>query len=162
MKRFIALALVVLTLVSLVSCDIEGAMEKHFTYNGLTVTLTKLYTNTEATATTATYISVGNAVIISMEDITAYPQLKDLSLKEYGEAFIEANKQFVQGGIQEKDGLVYTELVIENEGQSFKYFTTFHKNDEAFWNVKFGCLESEYDNNIEEFQKFAKTVRFEK
>lgn len=176
MKKIIALLVTLLTVLSLSACNMLPALgtylalsqpvykadEEVFKADGLEITLTEAFTETDMEGFTACYDSSEVAVFVLKEDYASIPQLSDLSLEEYADLVHEANADRSPDAITETDGLTSMEYEFYNEDDStnYKYFSTMFKGEDAFWLVQFAVDADDYEEYKPYFIEWAKSVKF--
>ena len=162
MKKIIAAVLATITLISLVGCSSKDykQLNKKFTKDGITLTLTKAFEeNTVFSDGTAhaTYVSNGATVVVLKDGSTS----KSLSAKEYAERWISANAKYSPAPLTEEKTFVSTEYKAYQQDKAHIIYTAFYKSGESFWIVQFLCPEANYEEYSPYFAKWARKVKFE-
>lgn len=163
MKKILALVLALITLLSCVSCigvKVYEAEATEFSSQGLTLTLTKAFKKADVQGYTVAYDSAAVAVFALKESFSLMAGMSDMSVDDYAELLREANAARDPGAIQTEEGVLFFEYSFYNEEEktTFKYFTTVHKGDDAFWMVQFATREGVYDEYRPYLLQWAKTV----
>ena len=96
------------------------------------------------------------AILGFSEDFETYPDLKNYTVKEYGELTIEYGEFGSDVRLQEQDGLNYFEFVSDE----YKYFACVYKTEKAFWVIQFATDTAQYDSYRSDFDEWARTVEF--
>lgn len=160
MKKILCCLLVVLFLFSLTACGGESA--KEFTSNGMTVTLTDAFQETNYEGYTVCYESKDVAVFVLKESFSIQEGFGDLSLDDYAELVYAANASKNPSAVAKEDGLTVMEYSFLNqqENQTYSYYSAMFKGTDAFWLVQFACVEDKYEAKRDTFVEWAKTVEF--
>ena len=87
---------------------------------------------------------------------------QNLSAKEFAQYALVGGSISSDTGVKEEDGIPYFEYEQKdpNTGETVRYFVTFYKSENAFWDVQFGALEKDFSKMRSSFVKWAKTVSF--
>ena len=154
MKKFVAVLLLVAALVTMASCGgkVYEADAKEFTSNGLTITLTEAFVETQHEGYTVCYDSKSVAVIALKESFSLQAGVKDWTLEYYADLIKSANSAHSPS----KPVKVGDRMVIEytffnpNTNVTYHYYTCMYKGSDAFWMVQFACDV----NDIEEYKPY--------
>lgn len=130
--------------------------DKAFTDSGVTITLTDEFIEQDYSGYDFCYESEDIAIFAFSEDFETYPDLKDYTVKEYGELTIEYGEFGSDVKLQEQDGLNYFEFVSDE----YKYFACVYKTEKAFWVIQFATDTVQYDSYRSDFDEWARTVEF--
>ena len=136
------------------------AQDKDFSKAGMTITLTDKFIEKDVAAYTSYYESETTIVTILKEEFTLFEEAEvptDISLKEYAD-FVAQNNN-TTWTVKEKDGLTYVEFDKNANGKTASYFAVFLRSDDAYWLVQFGCEKKNYDKNMNDFIKWAKSIK---
>lgn len=162
MKKLLALLLGVILLISTVGCSKDSPDENEALYSadGMSITLPDYFKAIETQQYAACYDSEDVAVFVVKEEFSANQSFSDLSLDEYAELVYAASSAYSPNEITENEGLTCMEyeFYIENDNQTYVYFTTIFKGSDAFWQVQFSCIEALYEQYKPQFVEWAKTV----
>ncbi len=163
MKKLIALLMATLMLMSFAACGGE-VKEKEFTHSGLTITLTEAFTEASYEGYTVCYDSANVAVFVIKENFSLLEGLEDYTLKQYAELVHNANSSRNPAAITEVEGLTTFEYSFLNtdEDQTYQYFTTMFKGDDAFWTIQFCCKADKFSEYKADMIKYAKSVKVTK
>lgn len=134
--------------------------DKVFTNSGMTITLTDEFMKVDQEGFEICYGSPDVAVLISRDKFSDLLGLEEFTLQDYGELVIE-NFEIEGGEVTDVNGLTAFEYEAETEDGTYYYFVTIHKSDDSFWLVQFATLSSKIDGYVEDFLKWADSVRFE-
>lgn len=162
-KRLIALTGALVMLVSLLaSCGNAGAAAQEFSKAGMSITLTKAFTEKEMASLTAYYESQKVIVTCLKEEFTQFEALgvssDDISLDDYAELVI-ANNQMDMDAVKEDD-LTYFKYDKTVSGKDFSYMACVFKSTDAFWLIQFACETKNFDSMQDQMKNWAKTVKF--
>lgn len=164
MKKIVVVitAIMLVLLAGCSSIDVKTAKTEEFSSKGISITLTKAFKEAEFSGYTVCFDSPEIAVFTLKEEFSAFESFGDISLSEYAQFVLEANKSKSAKEVLESDGLTYLEYEFHNdsENKDYGYFVTMFKGPDAFWLVQFACEKSLYENNKPYFIKWAKTVQF--
>ncbi len=160
MKKVLSLALVLILMLSLVSC---APKPKEFTKEGMTITLTNSFWEKAMDGFTACYDSRKDAVFVLKEAFSMLEGAEELTLDEYAELVRKNNASKSPSEIKKEDGLTIMEYTFLNESNNttYGYFLTMFKTSDAFWLVQFTCDESDYDTHRASFIEWAKSIKFD-
>ncbi len=164
MKKFLALMLALLTLLSCVSCiggKVYEAAAKEFSSNGLTLTLTKAFKEADMQGYTVAYDSAAVAIFAIKENFSLMPGVENKDANGYAELLRQANANRNPGEIKTEDGVVFFEYSFYNEAEktTYKYLTTAHKGSDSFWMVQFATREKDYDEYRPYLLQWAQSVK---
>lgn len=137
-------------------------VSKDFTVAGMTITLTEDFTEQKVLNQTACYISTDEVVAIikeKFEDLKIYDISSKLSAKEYADLVIQLND--FPSFAMEEDGLVSFSYDKTINGESFRYYATTFRDDDAYWLIQFASEGSSYYQHLEKFKEYAKSITFE-
>ena len=166
MKKILALVLALVTLLSCVSCfggKVYEAAPADFSADDLTITLTKAFKKAKIDGYTAAFDSKAVAVFVLKESAAIFGDLADMSQREYAELLRQANATKNPGALKTEDGVLLFEYSFLNpdENVTYKYLTTVHKSDDAFWMVQLATREADYDEHRPYMLQWAKSVTFD-
>ena len=142
---------------SLFGSSFENAKDKTFSKAGMSIVLTEKFTEKEQAAYTSAYDSERVAVFTLKEEFTLQEGLGDLSLNQYAQLVIEANK--LDAETKKEGDLTYFQYTKQANGKDNNYYAYVYKSADAFWLIQFAC-ESKYNETTTElFIKWAKSVK---
>ena len=157
-KKIIAIVLLLcVTLLALTACF--GEKEKEFTVDEMTITLTTQFTEKDVYGQTKCYQSIRTLVTVLKESYSSLGVTSTFTLKQYTQAVLDANK--LDATITQGDKYYSFSYEKDVSGQTYYYFATTHKADNAFWLIQFSCFSSDKDKYQETFEKWADSVVFE-
>ena len=134
---------------------------KTFSSDGMSITLTDEFRETDIKNYTVAYDSRNVAVFALKESFSLAEGFEDYTLKEYADAVIQANKL---SGAETKtaDGLTYFEYEFTNPEtkDTYHYFSCVYKTDDAFWLIQFTTLSENMDLYAVQMKEWAKSVTF--
>lgn len=136
---------------------------KEFSYGGMTITLNDSFSRENYEGYTVCYESRNVAVFALEESFATIPGAELYSLEEYGNLVIRANGREGQSVLQSQDGVTWFEYTWTNpsSGQTFFYFSTVHKADDAFWLVQFATTQDQAAEYRILFMQWAKSISFQ-
>lgn len=132
-----------------------------FSAAGLQITLTEDF-NPDHTAEgfDACYLSPEAAVFALREPFDLTEGFGELTAAEYGALVLESNPSAAGAVITEQDGLLCFTYEADADGDTFFYFNTLHKTDDAFWQVCFAVPADLAEEHRDEIVNWAKSIRF--
>lgn len=160
MKKIAAFFLLAAVLVLTVTgCSLFEPEEKTFTKNGLTITLTDEFVESQNVTYMAYYAStdIVVAVIKESKSLFAETEYANITLRDYAELVKSANE--LDTTIEEKDGLICFAFDMEQNGNSLRWLGTVYEGEDAWWFIQFGCLAEEYSDLESDILKYAKSVK---
>jgi hypothetical protein len=131
---------------------------KDFSKAGMTITLTDEFYEKEMRSYTVCYDSTNIAVFALKEEFTLLQGLENYSLSDYCKLVINNNGK--DCSVQEDNDLTYFVLDYTANGKNYKYFCPVFKGTDAFWLVQFSCVSDDYDEYLDDFIKWAKSIKF--
>jgi len=160
MKKVLSLALVLILMLSLVSC---APKPKEFSKDGMTITLTNSFWEKAMDGYTICYDSRKDAVFVLKEAFSLFDGAENLTLDQYAEMVRKNNESRSPSEIKKEEGLTIMEYTFLNEsnGTKYAYMTTMFKTSDAFWLIQFTCAESDYETHRASFIEWAKSVKFD-
>ena len=166
MKKILALVLALVTLLSCVSCfggKVYEAAPADFSADGMNITLTKAFKKAKIDGYTAAFDSKAVAVFVLKESAAMFGDMADMSQREYAELLRQANASKNPDALKTEEGVLLFEYSFYNpaEKQTYKYFTTVHKSDDAFWMVQFASVEANYEEHRPYMLQWAKSINFD-
>lgn len=143
----------------LFSCVSHNA--KTFSSNGMTITLTDEFWETNVANYTVAYDSENVAVFALQEPFTLAEGFGEISLEQYADLVIQTN-YLDSVEINTVDGLTYFAYEFTNPETNdvYQYFSYVYKTDDAFWLVQFSTLEENSGIYTEQIKEWAKSVEF--
>ncbi len=165
MKRTIVALLLVLTLLASAGCGLRDpvtAKEKVFSSEGMKITLTEGFQETNIQGYTVCYDSSKIAVFALREAFTLLEGLENSPVEDYAQIVLEANKSRGADKVETVEGIPCIEYSYHNdsENKDYSYFTATFKASDAFWLVQFVCETANYEELRPTFIHWAKTVSF--
>lgn len=159
-RRLISIAVVLVLLAGLMT-GCSAPKEKTFTSNGMTVTLTSAFVESEMEGFDVVIDSKDVAVFALREEFSLFEGFGDYTEEEYGELAIQIN-ELDSDGVKTVDGLVTFEYTATNDetNETYRYFDYVFKSNSAFWLVQFAMLEKNVEKYGAQVPEWAKTVTF--
>ena len=135
---------------------------KDFSSNGMTITLTYEFIQTDIENYTVAYDSKDVAVFALKESFTLVEGFQDYTLEQYRNLVLQ-NNNLSSSKIKDKEGLTGFEYEFTNPDTKdvYKYFSFVYKSNDAFWLVQFATLADNVDDYSSRIFNWAKTVSFE-
>ncbi|MBQ8862366.1 MAG: hypothetical protein IJ021_06485, partial [Clostridia bacterium] len=132
--------------------------DKTFAHDGMSITLTGSFRETDYNGFDICYDSSKVAVFVIKDSFSVMDGLEDYTLREYGEAVIEGNG--FSSLLESSDGLTYFEYMGTSD-QAYNYYAFVFKSDDAFWLIQFATPESEAAKYEAKIFEWAKTIKFD-
>ena len=138
------------------------ASPKTFTTDGMNITLTDEFFESNPKGYTAVYDTKDIVVYTLKESFDILPAFKDFSIEEYGEMIAQVNS-LGSAEIKTADNLTYFEYDYTNEEtkNSYHYVSFVYKAHDAFWFIQFATLAENAETFSPQIFDWAKTVKFE-
>lgn len=135
--------------------------EKTFSSNGMTVTLTDEFRESNAQPYTVVYDSKNVAVFALREAFTLAAGFEDYTLEQYADLVIQANKLGL-AEVKTDEGLTYFTYSFTNPETKdvYQYYSYVYKTDDAFWLVQFATLDKNVEKYAPQITEWAKSVEF--
>lgn len=135
---------------------------KHFSENGMEITLTHEFRKVQMDGFEASFTSKKAAVFALKEEFDLVEGFGDLTLEEYGELIMEGNGMEAGSKVKNDIGLPYFEYTRENEKLKcdYHYFAVLFKAEDAFWMVQFAVPEADFAEYRPLFIDWAKSIEF--
>ena len=135
---------------------------KTFNSNGMAITLTDEFSETDIANYTVAYDSKNVAVFATKEAFTLMEGFEDYTLEQYGNLVLQ-NNNLSASKLQNLEGLTEFEYEFKNPDtkDTYKYFSFVYKTDDAFWLVQFATLTENVDEYGSKIVEWAKTISFE-
>ena len=162
MKKWLLCLLAVIMVLPLAACsvDVKTASDKEFSSNGMKITLTSAFRESQAEGYTAVYDSSEVAVIGLREPYSVAAQLEDMTLSEYADIVYQNNASKSPKPISTVDGLTVMEFEFHNDelDKDYSYFTVMLKGEDCFWMIQFASETNNYEECKPYFIKWAKSI----
>ncbi len=134
---------------------------KTFSSNGMSITLTDEFKETDIGNFTVVYDSKNVAVFALKEAFVLAEGFEDYTLEQYADLVIQANN-FGSVEIKNVDGLTYFEYEFTNPetNDDYKYFSYVYKANDAFWLIQFATLTENIGQYSQQITTWANSVEF--
>lgn len=134
-----------------------------FTSNGMSITLTDEFFETEIENYTVCFDSQEVAVFALKEEFSLVEGFGDYSLEQYRDLVLQSNG-LDSSSVVSADGTSYFSYEFKNPetGDNYSYYSFVYKADDAFWLVQFATLSENKDEYVPSFIEWSKTVKFAK
>ena len=134
---------------------------KEFTSSGMTVTLTKDFTEDNVMGFTYSCRSKDVYMLALREAFSEAEGLKDLTLDEYRDILLEVN-ELTDARVDTFDGIPGFEYDYEDEdGNAYHDRTYVYRTDESFWMIQFITFREAFSKYETTINGWAKSVRFD-
>ena len=136
--------------------------EKSFSSNGMTITLTDEFVETDSENHTAAFTSKKVSVLALKEEFASFEGFGNYTLGQYADLVINANK-FEGTQWKTLDGLVWFEYDYTNPetNATYKHYAYEYKSDDAFWLIVFVVHTENAEEYAQHISDWAKSVSFE-
>ena len=188
MKRFLAIFILVATIVTMISCnkksndeketdtttvtttadkndnqeeEVETVKAKTFQSNGLTITLTEDFAKVSQPGFTVCYDSASVAVLALKESFSLQEGIEDWSLAYYASLIQSVNAAYSPTTPKKVGDYMVMEHTFYNPATqiTYHYHTCMYKGSDAFWTIQFACDVNEIDQHKADMMKWADSVR---
>lgn len=134
---------------------------KEFSSNGMTITLTNRFVETQMEGYTVCYDSKIAAVFLIKDDFSLMEGLENYTLEQYAEVVLGNSGLNSDIELQSEQGVMYVENVRTNPqtNDTYYFFTTLHKTSDAFWIVEFATPDNNIQQYHQTFLEWAKTFK---
>ena len=134
---------------------------KTFSSNGMTITLTDEFRETNLENYTVTYESDDVAVFALQEAFTLVDGFEDYTLEEYADLVFVVNS-LDSAELKTAEGLNYFEYDFTDSQTNdvYQYFSYVYKTDDSFWMVQFATLEENAVKYSQQITEWAKSIEF--
>lgn len=134
---------------------------KDFTVEEMQITLTDEFMNIPVGDFDACFGTEDVAILVLREDFELMEGLSDYTLEEYGQLILQAYELEGIAELQTIEGITYFEYEADtDENETYYYFSTIYKSNDAFWTIQFAVLTEEAETYIPYFIEWAKTITF--
>lgn len=165
-KGVIVLAVALLVGISLGYCIGKGVSsaiinrEQTFSSNGMSITLTKRFRESDIENYTLAFESRDVAVTALQEPFTMMEGFEDYTLSQYGKLVLSANNQ--SAPLETEDGMTFFryQAASPEDGKTYQYFVYLYKADDAFWLVQFVTQAADGAEYADDILQWAKSVEF--
>ena len=158
--RLITATLTMILLASLLTGCLFAAVEKVFTKDGFSITLTNRFIEGEGEEYEGfdiVYDSRDIAVFCLKENFSDFVDGANLSPRTYGELVLQANQ--MDTALLTEGEQIYFEYQETIDGDDYSYLATVHKGADAFWLVQFACLTENYETLKPMMMQYAASVK---
>lgn len=134
---------------------------KTFSSNGMNITLTDEFKETNIENHTVSYDSENVMIFVLKEPYTLANGFADYTLEQYADLLIRVNNL---GSAETKnvEGLTRFEYNFTNPetNYDYRYFCYVYRTNDAFWLIQFATLSENVDEYAQQITKWAKSVVF--
>ncbi|MBQ8358567.1 MAG: hypothetical protein IJX37_01445 [Oscillospiraceae bacterium] len=134
---------------------------KTFSSNGMTITLTDEFRETDIENYTVAYDSKNVAVFALKEAFALADGFEDYTLEQYADLVIQVNN-LGSAEMKTVEGLALFEYNFTNPETNdvYQYFSYVYKTNDAFWLIQFATLNENVDEYAQQITEWAKSVEF--
>lgn len=134
---------------------------KTFSSNGMAITLTDEFKETNIENYTVVYDSKNVAVFALKEAFTLVDGFEDYTPKQYADLVIQTNN-LESAETKTTEGLTHFEYSFTNPETNdvYQYFSYVYKTNDAFWLIQFTTLNKNVDEYTQQITEWAKSVEF--
>lgn len=142
--------------------DYDSTYEpKQFSVEEMKITLTDEFMSLPMGDFDACYGTEDVAVLVLRDDFEIMEGLEDYTLEEYGELVLQTNGLYGISELKTTENITYFEYESDIDGnETYYYFSTILKSNNAFWNIQFAVPTEEAEYYISQFIEWAKTITF--
>lgn len=135
--------------------------DKTFSSNGMTITLTNEFRETDIENYTVVYDSENVAVFVLKEAFTLADGFENYTLLQYADLVTQVNN-LDTAKIKTVDNLILFEYNFTNPKTNdvYRYFSYVYKTNDSFWLIQFAILNENVDKYAYKITKWAKSVEF--
>ncbi len=137
-----------------------GNDPKAFTCQDMSITLTEDFREADYQGFTKCYETRYATVFALEEPFSLAPGLESYTLEEYGDLVFRANG-LTGTTLKNEQGVTYFDYTTDVEGETYYYFVTLHKEDDAFWLVQFVTPVTNQASIADEFFQWAGSIAFD-
>lgn len=138
----------------------EDGEPKTFACEGMQITLTDAFSESEFEGYTVCYDSKDAAVFVLKEPFSLLDGLENYTLEQYGQLVLNANGMS-DFELQTYEGLTYFEYeATGSDNNEYYYISTLHKAGDAFWLIQFSVRADDAEELIPSVLQWAKSVSF--
>lgn len=139
--------------------EVVPVVEKVFTVDNLSITLTDAFEVYETTDIYYAIISSNIGIAFIKEDFSTFTDLglnpDEITLADYAEGSISAN-ELSDSEVLEKDGITYFTF----EATGYKYYSCVFKGPDAFWRINIYTYADNFNDMLPQFEQWAASVTF--
>ncbi len=134
---------------------------KDFTVEEMQITLTDEFMKVPTEGFDACFGTDDVVILAVREDFELMEGFSDYTLEEYGQLLLEAYELQGNSELQTVEGITYFDYESDVDvNETYYYFATIYKSNDAFWTVQFAVLTEEKEEYIPYFTEWAKTITF--
>ncbi len=140
----------------------KTSKEKTFSSDGMTITLTDAFRETDIANQTVAYDSRKVAVFALKEAFSLADGFEDYTLDAYAD-LVQQNNGLTSSVVKNTDGLKWFTYEYTNPDtkDTYQYVSFVFKTDDAFWLIQFATLEEDFEEYDAQIMEWAKTISFE-
>lgn len=132
---------------------------KTFSVDGMTITLTDEFKESDVDGYAVVYESQKAAVFVLKEKFPYKEGFEDYTLEQYAALVISTNN-YGNPEIKTVDGLTFFEYTFKDGDHTYIYFSYVYKNTDSFWVVQFVVRDNAAEKFAPKIAEWAKSVEF--
>lgn len=143
--------------------NLNNQQPKTFSSGELSITLTNEFNKVDYADSGYDFVYETKKVCVFglKENFSAFPEIKDFTVEEYGEFLLGINE--IKGvELETENGITFFEYDANNseEGDSYHYYIRLYKRDDAFWVVQFAALSKNFEKYRSDIAEWANSIDF--
>lgn len=162
MKKIFGIVTILFASLLVTGCFGENVVDKEFSANGFTITLTEDFYEKELITVTNYYVSNGAIVTALKEEFTTLESVgldSDSTLEEYAKAVEANNNGNYDFKMNEKSNYLYFTYNATINSKDYYYYAVIKKGSDSFWLINFACFEDEKAQYQPKFEEWASTIK---
>jgi len=137
----------------------EYSEPKNFSVDGMSITLTDEFKESDVDGYAVVYESQKAAVFVLKEKIPAGEGFEDYTLEQYAALVISTNN-YGNPEIKTVDGLTFFEYTFKDGDHTYVYISYAYKSSDSFWLVQFVVRDNAAEKFAPKIAEWAKSVEF--
>ncbi len=161
MKKLMISMLAVLSVFSVLGCDLFGPAEKEFSGSGITITLNEDFVLTETVVSPFYLVSFDNIFMGMRESKSLVNDYGISTLQEYIDGVLETGGHGEEASyVSDENGAtyVYAYYTANVDGTDYGYMLICMLSSTYFYSMNFGCLEKNLEDSKTQYHKWADTI----
>lgn len=143
---------------AMIADSLFGERPETFTTGGVEITLTSDFIELEREGFVACYGTEDVSVLIVEDLFSDFPELKDMTVAEYTDMFIEYN-ELTAAEERSHDGLTCVEYEAAGDKAEYLFSAYIFKTGDSFCMVQFAVETDNADEYSEDIAEWAKTIK---
>lgn len=135
---------------------------KQFRCEEMQITLTDEFMKVPVADFDACFANEDIVVLVIRDDFSVMDGLENYTLQEYGELSLEVNELADVSEVKQNNGIMYYDYEAENteENNTYYYYATIFKSEDAFWTIQFAVLTEEVEQYMPQIIEYSETITF--